>query len=217
MSTPPVRRVVTRSGRGIRGKFPSRKLGRMVEWESTIEADAIRLFEFNVSVASYGSQPSEEVYHDASGIAHAFVPDFKVNWVQGGAIFIEVKSDADAAYPPTKRLLGMKAMAMQAQGKVYRVLTHAQIRQQPRFDNLKLLERHYRTSLSPEVLQLLPGISRDQPFRIQDLAPSLGGKEVVFAAIACGVLRTDLNTPLNQESHVWHPNNTEAGDGSFSI
>jgi hypothetical protein len=189
----------------------------MIEWESTIEADAIRLFEFNANVASYGSQPSEEDYHDASGIARKFIPDFRLDWVQGGAIFIEVKSDADAAYPPTQRLLGLKAMAMQAQGKVYRVLTHAQIRQQPRFDNLKLLERHYRTPLNPEVMQLLRGISRNQRFRIQDLAPSLGGGDVVFSAISSGALRTDLNTPLNQESHVWHPDNTEAGDGSFSI
>jgi hypothetical protein len=35
------RKVVTRSGKRIRGKFPSTKLGRMVHWESLYERDAI--------------------------------------------------------------------------------------------------------------------------------------------------------------------------------
>lgn len=217
MSTTPVRRVVTRSGRGIRGRFPSRKLGRMVEWESVLEADAIRLFEFNVNVASYRPQPSEEFYHDASGAARRFVPDFEVTWVQGGSVLIEVKSDADAAYPPTQRLLGFKAMAMQTQNKDYRVLTPLQIRRQPRFGNLQQLERYSRHPLAAEVMQLLEGISRDQSFRIKDLAPRLGGEDVLFRALACGAMRTDLNAPLNQESHVWHPDHMEAGDGSFPI
>lgn len=217
MSTKPVRRVVTRSGRGIRGKFPSRKLGQMIEWESVLEADAIRLFEFNVGVASYHPQPSEEVYHDASGAARKFVPDFNVMWVHGGSVFMEVKSDADAAYPPTKRLLGFKAMSMQTQGKGYRILTPSQIRLQPRFDNLKLLERHARSPLNAEEAQLLQSISRDKSYRIRDLAPPLGGEDVVFRALASGALRTDLNAPLNQESQVWHPDYREAGDGSFPI
>lgn len=217
MSTSPVRRVITRSGRGIRGKFPSRKMNGMVKWESVIEADAIRLFEFNVGVASYHPQPSEEVYHDASGAARRFVPDFNVMWVQGGSVFIEVKSDADAAYPPTKRLLGFKAMAMQTQGKGYRILTPSQIRLQPRFENLKLLERHARSPLNAEQAQLLQSISRDKSYRIRDVAPTLGGEDVVFRALASGALRTDLNAPLNQESQVWHPDYREAGDGSFPI
>ena len=217
MSTPPIRRVITRSGRGIRGKFPSRKMNSMVKWESVIEADAIRLFEFNVGVATYHPQPSEEVYHDAFGVARKFVPDFQLVWIQGGSVLIEVKSDADAAYPPTQRLLGLKAMAMQTQGKAYRILTPSQIRLQPRFDNLKLLERYAKRALQAEEIQLLQGISRSKSHLIRDLAPGLGGEDVVFRALASGELRTDLNAPLNMDSQVWHPDYMEAGDGSFSI
>lgn len=217
MSMPPVRRVITRSGRGIRGRFPSRKMNRMIEWESLIEADAIRLFEFNVGVGAFYAQPSQEIYYDESGATHKFVPDFKVTWKQGDSFLAEVKSDADAAYPPTRRLLGFKAMALQTQGKNYRVLTPTQIRQQPRFDNLKLLERHSRHPLETDEAQLLKGIAYDQTFRICDLALSLGGESVVFRALACGALRTNLLASLNQESYVWHPNHWEAGDGSFPI
>ena len=213
----PVRRVVTRSGRGIRGKFPSLKLGEMVAWESPLEADAIRLFEFNVGVAHYCAQPSWEVYQDAAGNVHSFVPDFRVELVAGGSLLVEVKSDADAAYPPTARVLGLKAMAMQAQGKRYRVLTPRQIREQPRFGNLKELERCAKGPLDDDVIQSLNGLDRGTTFTVQEIALALGSTEMVYRAIAHGRLRTDLQRTLNTESLVWHPDNREAGDGSFPI
>lgn len=216
-NVPPVRKVVTRSGKGIRGKFPSRKLGRMVLWESPLEADAIRLFEFNVAVAAYYSQPSWEVYHDAEGQAHRFAPDFRVDFLSGESIFVEVKSDHDAAYKPNAFTLGLKAMAMQAQGKRYRVLTPSQIRTQPRFDNLKLLERCSRSALGEETKYRCHHLAPGTLYTVQDLARLVGGETVVFQAIAQGVLRTHLHLPLNSQSMVWNSIHWEAGDGSFSI
>lgn len=217
MSITPVRRVVTRSGKNNRGKFPSRKMGRMVEWESPLEGDAIRLFEFNPSVSAYYSQPSVEHYHDAFGTTRSFVPDFRLDWLHGGSLLVEVKSDADAVYPPTKRLLGLKAMAMQLQGKPYRLLTPALLNRQPLFENLKLLESHSRGHLSPETLEELGALPSHTVFHVRDLAHQLGNTQMIFRAIAHGLLRADLQQPLNTESHIWHPNHREAGDGSFPI
>ena len=217
MSITPVRRVVTRSGRHIRGKFPSRKMGRMVEWESPLEADAIRLFEFNPGVRAYYSQPSVEHYHDAFGTTRSFVPDFRIDWLHGGSLLVEVKSDADAAYPPTQHLLGLKAMAMQLQGKPYRLLTPAQIKSQPLFENLKLLESHAKGPLCPESMEYMGALSNRTIFSLQDIAHQLGSTQMVFRAIAHGLLRTDLQQPLNMESLIWHPKHMEAGDGSFPI
>lgn len=192
-------------------------MGRMVEWESTLEADAIRLFEFNPGVRAYYSQPSIEHYHDALGTARSFVPDFCVDWLHGGSLLVEVKSDADAAYPPTQHLLGLKAMAMQLQGKPYRVLTPAQIKNQPLFDNLKLLEHHAKGPLSAEALQLLAALPESTVFRVVRFASLLGGTQAVFRAIAYGMLHTDLQRPLTTESQIWHPSHKEAGDGAFPI
>lgn len=217
MSNKPVRRAVTRSGKGIRGNFPSRKMNEMIGWESPIEAAAIRLFEFNVGVAAFYAQPSIESYHDASGTARQFVPDFRIDWQHGDYLLVEVKSDDDAAYPPTKKLLGLKAMAMQLQGKKYRVITEKEIKHQPRFENLELLERHAKLTFLTQTKELIARLDRQRTFKVRELAQQLGGMEVVFLAIADNALRTNLNEPLNAESLVWHPDYMEAGDGSFSI
>ena len=217
MTSSPVRNVVTRSGIGIRGKFPSRKVGAMVKWESTLEADAIRLFEFNPGVAFYAAQPSFEIYHDADGSAHEFVPDFRVDWLLGGSMLVEVKSDEHADYRPTARILELKALSMQTQDKHYRVLRKSEIRAQPRFRNLQLLEQHARLKLAAESTAFLRRLDCRTAFLIKDLGQLIGGVQVVIAAIACGLLRTDLLQPLNEEGLVWHPDHKEAGDGSFQI
>lgn len=217
MDFEPVRKVVTRSGKRIRGYFPSVKVGRMVGWESPAEADAIRLFEFNPGVASFSSQPSHEVYHDANGKACKFVPDFRVDFHHGGALWVEVKSDDDIAYGPTAFTLGLKAMAMQAQGRNYRVLSSSEIRKAPRFANLKQLERHAKRPLPPEAVESLDALNPASIYRIEELVSVLGAEAMVYRAIAFGSLRTDLLSPLGEESLVWHPHNAEAGDGSFFI
>lgn len=217
MNLPPVRRIVTRSGRRIRGKFPSRKMGGMVEWESPHEAAAIRLFEFNPGVRAYYSQPSVEHYHDAFGNAHSFIPDFRVDWRHGGSLLVEVKSEADAVYPPTQHLLGLKAMAMQLQGKPYRVLTPAQMKSQPLLENLELLECHARGTLPAEILQRIDALPKSSAFPVERIAHHLGGTPAVFRAVAHGLLHADLQQLLNTESLIWHPNHMEAGDGTFPI
>ena len=63
----PVRTVVTRSGKRFRGYFPSRKLRRMVGWESILERDAIAVLEYLPTVLHYEEQPSEETYYLEDG------------------------------------------------------------------------------------------------------------------------------------------------------
>lgn len=152
-------------------------MSRMVEWESPFEADAIRLFEFNPGVRAFYSQPSVEHYHDAFGTARSFIPDFRVDWLHGGSLLVEVKSDADAAYPPTQHLLGLKAMAMQLQGKPYRVLTPTQIKSQPLFENLKLLEYHAKGHLPAETLQRVNALPKSTAFLVVRIAQHLGGTQ----------------------------------------
>lgn len=217
MITPTARRVVTRSGKHFRGKFPSRKLGGYVPWESIYEAEVIRLFEFNVQVVNYQAQPSKEHYTDEQGFVRDFYPDFRVQWADGRLMFVEIKSDADANYPPTKRVLGLKAMAMQAQGMTYRILTPKVIRTQPRFGNLKLLEAHMHLELPGQLQGHLDHFDVHNKYQIRDVAHYFGSVPKVFSALAAGVLRADLELPLDENSLVWHPHHKEAGDGSFSI
>ena len=50
-----------------------------------------------------------------------------------------------------------------------------------------------------------------------DLVPLLGDEKTVYAFIALGRLRTNLEARLSRASPVWTLENTEAGDGAFSI
>lgn len=171
-------------------------MSRMVEWESPFEADAIRLFEFNPGVRAFYSQPSVEHYHDAFGTARSFIPDFRVDWLHGGSLLVEVKSDADAAYPPTQHLLGLKAMAMQLQGKPYRVLTPTQIKSQVTFawfDAHRDVLLRATNRLTPEgyLMSTLGRSSIDKDIRSELLSmiPSLW-PDVWAEAVAIGVQST---------------------------
>lgn len=85
------RKVITRSGRKFRGKFPSRKLGRMVHFESLLERDAIAILEAAADIASYQEQPRRVEYSDGVEIREYF-PDFQAVAVTGEVVDVEVKS-----------------------------------------------------------------------------------------------------------------------------
>jgi hypothetical protein len=52
----PVKKVSNRGG-NIIGRFPSLKLGRMVDFESLIERDFIYVLDFEPDVESFSEQP----------------------------------------------------------------------------------------------------------------------------------------------------------------
>lgn len=85
-----VRKVVTRSGRGFRGFFPSKKLNRHVAFESLLERDAIALFEKSDQVVSYREQPVLIYFYD--GLEQKkYYPDFELEMDNGEVIHVEVK------------------------------------------------------------------------------------------------------------------------------
>ena len=110
-----VRKVVTRSGKRIRGKFPSAKMNRMVHWESLFERDAILHLEYHPLVVSYQEQPSIETYYDAAGEAHLYYPDFCARFVNGNELYIEVKP---------KRYLATREVRLKLEAVAWRFLGH---------------------------------------------------------------------------------------------
>jgi hypothetical protein len=90
------RKVVTRSGRGFRGYFPSKKLNRLVEFESILERDAIRIFENANEVIEYREQPTI-VYYYIEGVHKKYYPDFELVLDSGQIVHIEVKPSCKLA------------------------------------------------------------------------------------------------------------------------
>ena len=126
-----VRRVVTRRGRHIRGYFPSKKMQRMVAWESQLERDALLLLELSPGVVSYQEQPEQLSYWDGE-VIRSYVPDFWVLLQDEHSLFIEIKPLSELLRPTVREKYTQIAQQLQAQGRDYRLLTEQEIRHEPR-------------------------------------------------------------------------------------
>lgn len=89
------RRIVTVSGRGVRGSFPSRKSEKPAQFESLNEAMALLVLEVAASVKSISTQPQVfEYLHDER--PRRYTPDVKIE-TDRGLTFLEIKDDAALA------------------------------------------------------------------------------------------------------------------------
>jgi hypothetical protein len=100
----PARQVVRPTGGIFRGRFPSRKSGRSVAFESLIERDALLLFEFSRGVASYREQPYS-IRYTFEGRSRKYTPDFELSLASGAVLLIEVKPEDKALAPDEGRRL----------------------------------------------------------------------------------------------------------------
>ncbi|WP_260427281.1 MULTISPECIES: Tn7 transposase TnsA N-terminal domain-containing protein [unclassified Burkholderia] len=86
-----VRRIVTVSGRGVRGTFPSRKSAKSAQFESRIEEKTLRILEVAPLVESIETQPQVFEYSDGT-YRRRYTPDVKIE-TGVGTVFLEVKDD----------------------------------------------------------------------------------------------------------------------------
>ncbi len=89
------RRIVTVSGRGVRGIFPSRKSAKPAQYESLIEAMTLRFLEVAPAVTAITTQPQVFEYSDGT-CRRRYTPDVAIETTNGTA-FLEVKDDASLA------------------------------------------------------------------------------------------------------------------------
>lgn len=137
------RKVVTRSGRGFRGYFPSKKLNRSVEFESILERDAIELFERDAQIISYQEQPELVYYHDKNYEPRKYYPDFMVEFESGLKFHIEIK--------PAKKL-GDIALLQKYQAisksydsrvEIFRILTNVELHSECNHSVVDLLDNDW--------------------------------------------------------------------------
>ncbi|VVE63213.1 hypothetical protein PCA31118_01154 [Pandoraea captiosa] len=193
------RRVITRSGRHFRGRYPSRKLGRMVAFESLIERDVILLLEFSRGVQSYQEQPERIVYSDGQTMRE-YYPDFEAKLASGPRVHIEVKPSAKLDSPKiTKKLQQIAAHYAQHREEHFRVITELDARKEPLRSNLKTLSPlRAKPAASPHGLSMyLPG----KPWHALEASV---GRDVLLKQIALGNLVCDLASPLQGDLMVFN-------------
>lgn len=204
------RKIVTRSGKRFRGKFPSRKMKTMIHWESLLELDAIHVFEFHPQIAAYYEQPSEEAYYDQDGKQRSYFPDFLLVFKTGGKLLVEVKPKKLFETPKLQNKYRAIAKRFSEQDRPFRVLTETEIRKEPLRSNLRTLRTHSKQVAHVRLDQrLLDEMGKQPKWRFEELSRLLGGNQHVYQQINLNILRMDLDAPITGESVV----HTQISDG----
>lgn len=200
-----VRKVVTRRGRHIRGDFPSKKLNRMVVWESPLEKDALLLIELSPGVISYQEQPEEVVYWNGEVMCR-YVPDVRVNLCDETSLLIEVKPADELKRPVVKAKYTWIARHLQEQGERFLILTEQEIYQEPQFSNLRQLRHWYNHPPEnlPSAKEVAAKLQGHDHACLQECL-DMFGPGVAYALIAIGLLVADMSLVLTPASPVQLP------------
>lgn len=195
------RNALTRSSRGFRMKFPSVKLGRMVECESLLEADAVRLLEFSPGVLSFQEQPARIHYRDGENIRE-YYPDFQLNLSDGRIVHLEVKRSEALAKATLENKFSAIARHYAETGKLFRIATEREIRKEPLQTNLRRL--CYHRSHAPQDLPSIAKLTCElgtAPIALSKVEQLLGPK-LTWRLLAHGHFECDLNRAISSETNI---------------
>ncbi len=192
------REVLRSTGGIVRGKFPSRKTGRMVHYEGLLELDALYLFETSPLIACYTEQPVRIYYPDGARLRR-YTPDFQLSLADGQEVLIEVKPAANAAHPDTRHSLAQIAAHFSRAGQAFEVLTDAVIRIEPRLSNVKVIH-HEAARIRPELLKgevSLRRLAANFPMEIHAAQAALSAFSLdPYSLLLAGQLVCDLSMPV---------------------
>jgi hypothetical protein len=144
----PVRKVANH-GHNIIGRFPSLKLGRMVDFESLIERDLIYLLDFDPAITSFTEQPLTIDYEYEGQILH-YTPDFHVvktdqNWL------VECKPHQKIGTTKNQRKFTAGHSWCVSRRWQFEVVTDQQLRHGYRLANVRFLTQFARYPINPAV------------------------------------------------------------------
>jgi hypothetical protein len=209
------REVISRSGGIVRGKFPSRKNGRMIHHEGLLELDAIYLFESSSRVIRYREQPETIRYPDEAKLRR-YTPDFELVLANGEQIYVEVKPTASLQHQKVQHKLSCIAEHMRRADKVFVILTDDIIRQEPRLSNLRCL--YHRTPRVPPTPDAIRGAINTYrncfPLSIAAASTVLKTNGLdPYSLLLAGQLRCSLEQPISDDTLI----ELEADNGWFFI
>lgn len=196
------RQVISPSGGIMRGKFPSRKNGRMVHHEGLLELDAIYLFEASPLVASYREQPRTILFPDGARLRR-YTPDFELTLSSGGRVLVEVKPRRSLQDAEVRHKLEKVAAHLRRSEQPFVILTDEALRNEPRQANVRRLyhqaPRRWPTdaacinALQPHRCRFpLPWVAVKQLLADRDVHPT----NLLFK----GLLHCEIDAPLTNDT-----------------
>lgn len=198
-----VRKVVTRSGGHTRGLMPSLKNNGSTAWESQWELKFYQFLDLSPVVRTYTIQPTREQIW-VEGSACAYIPDVKVDLVNGQSIYFEVKPALKCRTAKVAKRLPAIQARFDETGRRFGLVTDEWLSAAPRATNVTELMYHRRAVLLPvvEKMRLVRLISAQRPQTLSDLI-SLIGRSNAWLMLGLGVVGVDLELALHEGSGIF--------------
>jgi hypothetical protein len=193
------RKVVSRSNARSTGKYPSRKMGRMIHWESINELNAFRLLDCDPDVTSYSEQPCQIVYV-IGGVERVHYPDILVTATRGKQLW-EVKLRSNASEPEVFARATLLSRVLPIWGYEYRTVFGEDLARQPRLNNANLLLSLGKRAVSDCEWEDVRRTVAERGALVWSEASSgnygAKGREILSSLVLRGVLTIDMNSPIS--------------------
>jgi hypothetical protein len=177
---------------------------RMIPYESTLERDAIYLFEFSASVIEYHGQPCY-IHFYLDGEPSRYIPDFELLMADESQIHIEVKPESRLSKPEVARRFEAITAYYRSQENGFAILTESKIRRSPRLQNLELLAYHRGDADDPELHSAMRKYRLLPAETLGGVVAVVGDLRIVYRLLSAGLLECDLDQPLIDSAAVWFP------------
>lgn len=169
------------------------------EYESRNEANTIDTLVLCHDVYKIASQPVTESY-EYEGKTHRYTPDFMVETFVP-SLRLEVKSIANLLEHSTQDKYLAIARAHIQRGNNFAFLVDAQLEVQPRFGNVKLLQRYVNSKIPPSIVERALHSLKAGPLTVTELQAHASLELVdVWTLIAQQHLCFDWNTQLDRRT-----------------
>lgn len=198
----PVRTVSNRGRRNVIGYFPSLKMRRMVQFESTLERDLIYLLDFVAQVVSFEEQPLV-VEYEHQGKTLSYTPDFQVVFASGRMALLECKPQCFVGKEANQRKFQAAEVWCGQRGWFFQVVTEEPLRTGYRLQNVKLLTQHARhevgTQIKQSILACLSTAGRPRSLTIEEVMVAVRPAEptAVIVPILQMAYHHELDLPLD--------------------
>jgi len=200
------RNLVSRSNSRPKGKHPSWKMDRMVQWESRNERNAFRHLDCDPEVRSFHEQPCKIVYV-IDGVKRIHYPDILVVRAKEMEIW-EVKPRVEALQPDVRVRTRFLAQALLLWGYTYRIVLGEDLARQPHLDNISYLLRFGNKPVTDYDYEVIRRALSQKGFLTWSEACcghyGAKGRENICSLVVRGVLSIDMDLPLSPATQ-FHP------------
>jgi len=218
----PVRRL-KKSYTNVTGLFFSRKLGRLVQFDSMLERDFILLLDMHPAVASFTEQPLKVNWLDGEGVSQVYVPDFLISFT--GAAFLgrriwrpwivetKYRSDLNENWQGIKPKIRAGISEAVRRRCAFHIITEGFLAGPPCV-NARFLRRFINCSSDQPAEAVLVETLRSRQVStprdlVKVLATDIDEKsslmQALWTAIAKGLIATDMESPITVDSQIWLP------------